>query len=208
MRKALPTVLVVDDHPFVSEGFARSWRGSARIIGTAETAPSGAAMAMSHHPDVVTMDINLPGSPWDAVRQIIGHTDSKVLFLTGGRTEKLIDAALDSGAHGIVEKGLSGPEIMAAVMIVAKGGEYWGAPWERRLKKIQDGDQVTPGMTEEDLELVKLLANTTRLSEMANLMGVSSRTARERLAATRARYGVETNIQLVALAAVDQYAVL
>lgn len=204
----IPTVVVVDDHPSVADGFRRAWRGFAQVVGTALTAPSGLAMAMDLKPDVVTMDINLPGSPWDAIRTITATTDSRVLVVTGGRTEKIVDAAMDSGASGVAEKGLTNGEILSALRIVANGKQFWGATWERRRKAIEQGEKITPGMTEVDLNLISDLANGKSIKQIADEYEESEAYTRDIYESLRKQYGVATNEQLVAMAAVEQFAQL
>lgn len=206
--KQTPTVVVVDDHPAIADGFRRAWRGFAQVVGTATTAPSGLAMAIDLNPDVVTMDINLPGSPWDAIRTITATTKSKVLVVTGGRTEKIVDAAMEAGASGVAEKGLTNGEILSALRIVAYGDQFWGATWESRRKEIQQGGKITPGMTEVDLNLISDLANGKSIAQIAEEYEESEAFTLDIYQSLRQKYGVATNEQLVAMAAVEQFAQL
>ena len=204
----LPRVVVVDDHALLAEGFRRSWQGKAEILGVAQTAPSGVAMAIEHEPDVVTMDVNLPGSPWDAIEAIRGRTKAKVLVITGGTSAKIVDAAKASGASGIVEKGLMADEILSAVYEVAKGGTVWGATWEARKKALDHGAPAQSAIGDDDLYLVQELAIGKTVQDLALEWDWDECEVYELYDRLREKYDAATDAQLVAIAMHDQYAQL
>ena len=205
MPDSLPTAVIVDDHPSIAEGFRRFWRGSVNIVGTAVTAPSGVAVARRLKPDVVVMDLRLPGNPWTAIEKIVESTSSKVIVVTGGDSPKILDAAMLAGASGVVEKGISSDEILAAVIDVAKGEQHWGATWEDRLREIKAGHEPIPGVSDKDLEIINYLMIGTSFTDIALMLGIGPRQIQRRLDNMRERYQCENDFALAAFISQEQY---
>ena len=126
-------VLVVDDHPLFRDGLAgllahgRRRRGASTRSATARR-PYAAAAELA--PDVVLMDLNLPGLPGlEAIRRIVAAADPApaVLVLTMVDDDDSVTAALQVGARGYLLKGAVQEEVLAAIRTVAGGGAVFGA---------------------------------------------------------------------------------
>jgi DNA-binding NarL/FixJ family response regulator len=130
-------VLIVDDHPIFRDGLAGllATVPEVEVVGTAGTAEEALAALAATQPDVVLMDINLPGaSGVEATRQASHVAPSTaVLMVTMVDDDDSVYAALAAGARGYVLKGASGEEITAALRTVAAGGAVFGAGVASRL---------------------------------------------------------------------------
>jgi DNA-binding NarL/FixJ family response regulator len=182
----MTTVLIVDDHPIFRDGLAGllATLPEIEVTGTAGTA-SEAVTAIRHSPpDVVLMDINLPGaSGVEATRQATQIAPGiAVLVITMVDDDDTVFAALAAGARGYVLKGASGEEIAAALRTVAAGGAVFGAGIATRLLAATPARR--PGTTlaaPEDLtarerEVLQLLANGASNRHIARTLGISLKT--------------------------------
>jgi DNA-binding NarL/FixJ family response regulator len=130
-------VLIVDDHPIFRDGLAGllATVPEVEVVGTAGTAEEALAALQATQPDVVLMDINLPGASGveatGRASQVAPST--AVLMVTMVDDDDSVVAALAAGARGYVLKGASGKEITAALRTVAAGGAVFGAGVASRL---------------------------------------------------------------------------
>jgi DNA-binding NarL/FixJ family response regulator len=124
-------VLIVDDHPVFRDGLAGllATLPEVQVAGTAGTAEQALAAIRDTAPDVVLMDINLPGtSGVEATRRAVQIApDTVVLIVTMVDDDDTVFAALAAGARGYVLKGASADQIAAALRTVAAGGAVIGA---------------------------------------------------------------------------------
>ena len=121
-------VLIVEDHKATrAEMRALIEREpDMRVVAEAETGEESVSLARTEHPDVVVMDILLPGmNGVDATRKIRAeHPDAKVLALSNHFGESLVQAILDAGGLGYVRKGRAFEELIPALRSVASGQQY------------------------------------------------------------------------------------
>ncbi|MCW8277194.1 response regulator transcription factor [Pseudomonas sp. PCH199] len=118
---------IVDDHPMLREGVANTLRRRAdlQVVEQGANAEDARDIAQRMCPDVMLMDVNMPGDVFAAVRFISTQlSDVKVLMLTVSESEDDAFSALEAGARGYVLKGVSGPELVQAIRSVSKGETY------------------------------------------------------------------------------------
>jgi DNA-binding NarL/FixJ family response regulator len=178
-------VLIVDDHPVFRDGLAGllATLPGVEIAGTVGTAEEALAAIRQTAPDVVLMDINLPGaSGVEATRraaQIAPGT--AVLVVTMVDDDDTVFAALAAGARGYVLKGASADEIAAALRTVAAGGATFGAGVAARLLARTparlSGPATRPGdLTAREREVLDLLAEGASNQQIARSLGISLKT--------------------------------
>lgn len=187
----MPTAVIVDDHPAIADGFRRMLRTHIRVVGTAEDAPSGVAVAAQHRPDIVTMDVGMPGQCWIATERIVQEVGSKVLVVTGKRLESIADQAFGAGASGIVAKGARPEALRAAIFAVIHGETFVGAEWESR------GESECPVLDSTELHLLELLSELGSQQLVADHLGSSTSRVGQRVAELRERFGAKNDVQLV-----------
>lgn len=123
-------VLIVDDHPLFRRGLEslRSRIDGIEVAATAADATGAVALPLEHRPDVVLMDLNLPGtSGLEATRQIASAAPTVgVLMLTMVDDDGSVLAAVRVGARGYLLRGAPQEEVVAALQTVAAGGAVFG----------------------------------------------------------------------------------
>jgi two-component system, NarL family, nitrate/nitrite response regulator NarL len=141
MSGATISAAVIDDHPLVRRGIKEALvaTGLVNIVGEGASAADAVALAMSHHPEVLILDINMPGGGITAIPGILHNSpSSKILMLTVFENMSNVRAALQAGAHGYVLKGVDGDELAKVVLQVCEGKRYV-AP-ELAAKLLGDDD--------------------------------------------------------------------
>jgi len=184
------TVVVVDDHPLVRDGFrflAES-RPEIDLVGEASTVDNAVATVTRLRPDVVVMDVELDGgSGIDAAVQI-RHAcpESRVLFVTMHGDEATVLAALNSGGSGFVLKGAHQDDVVRAIVGVAAGDLVLG-PHARtiladRMRQIPTSRPSLPHLTAREHGILELLASGQSNGSMASELGVSRKTIANNIA--------------------------
>ncbi|MEA2704582.1 MAG: hypothetical protein QOD63_2527 [Actinomycetota bacterium] len=134
----MTTVVVADDHPLVRQGLRAvlSAAGDIQVVGEASDGREAVALAVEVGPDVVVMDLQMPGLHGiEATRQILAHRPSTaILVLTMFDDDDTVFAAVGAGAAGYLLKGADGADIVTAVRAVAGGQAVFGAALARRLQ--------------------------------------------------------------------------
>jgi two-component system nitrate/nitrite response regulator NarL len=121
-------ILLADDHPLFREGVAASLTASAAfdVIAQASSGEEAVEMARSLSPDLVLLDVSMPGMGGIAAAGAIAAAlpEARIMMLTMAETPESLMAALKAGAHGYVLKGVSASELRAIVARVAAGEAY------------------------------------------------------------------------------------
>lgn len=130
-------VLIVDDHPLFRDGLRSSLAAQSgyELVGEAADGRDAVAMAVERRPDVVLMDLHLPGLDGvTATRQILERLPSvRVLVVTMLEDDVSVAAALRAGARGYLVKGSTAETVLRAVSTVAEGGVLVGPLAAERL---------------------------------------------------------------------------
>jgi len=120
-------VAVVDDHPMFREGVVRTLQdeGDMEVVGEGGTADQAIEIAQKSLPDIMLLDMNMPGSGLAAIGQISECCPAvKVISLTVREDHDAVTTALKLGARGYVLKGASGSQLVEIVRAVHEGGSY------------------------------------------------------------------------------------
>ena len=156
-------VLVVDDHPVVRAGIAALLESAAdiEIVGTAASGAEALAQVASAAPDVVVMDLRMPGIDGvEATTRILAaHPAVRVLVLTTYESDDAILAAIAAGASGYLLKAAPEDELLAGVRAVA-AGEVALAPSVSRIlvARTRASEPSGPQLTARELEVLRLVA--------------------------------------------------
>jgi len=120
-------VAVVDDHPMMRRGVREtlSEEPDLELVGTGASAEDALRLARQGRPDLMLLDIALPGGGIEAAREIVkACPDVKVVFLTVREDRATVNAALRAGARGYIVKGVEGPELVSTLRRVNSGQSY------------------------------------------------------------------------------------
>jgi DNA-binding NarL/FixJ family response regulator len=143
-------VAVVDDHPLYRDGvvFALESEPDIEVVGQGETAPEALQIAHEHTPDVILLDMNMPGGGINAVAKIAqSYPSTKALMLTVVDDEDEVRSALRKGARGYLLKGTGSSELVNAIRLVAKGQNYVSPGFAAQLIMSRGSEESTPSET-------------------------------------------------------------
>ena len=175
-------VLVVDDHPLFRGG-VQSLLDSVpdmEVVAVAADGEAAVREATLGHPDVVLMDLTMPGmGGLEATRRIVrACPGTAVLTLSMLDDDESVLAAMRAGARGYVPKGSGQEELLAAIRSVAAGGAVFGAGVAGRMLASLDRSPAPafPGLTERESEVLTLMAEGMDNREIAARLQVSAKT--------------------------------
>jgi DNA-binding NarL/FixJ family response regulator len=205
------SILIVDDHPVVRDGLGTliDTVDGMTVVATADTGRAAVQEALNHQPDVVLMDLNMPGgSGIDATREICERCGaSKVLVLTMSEDGESIADAVDAGARGYLLKGASQEEIVRAITTVASGGALFSAAIaDQVLGRLHEASsrrtptRTLPDLTNRERDILNLLADGARNGAIASALGISTKTVANHLSLIFTKLSVEDRSQAIILA--------
>lgn len=198
-------VLIVDDHEMAREFLLRSISKSKKmkIVGEATTGEKAINFASKFRPDVILMDIKLPGiSGIEATRRIIGSTKNKekpkIIILSMFDDESHIAESLRAGATGYITKDTSSEEILEAIQRVIKGEIFIQRKVTPKfLKSFSDAGNKENALTLREVELIKYVAKGLANKEIARAVSSSEKTVKNQLNIIFSKLGVVNRAQLV-----------
>jgi len=197
-------VLVVDDHPLFRDGVCGLLASvpETDVVGTATTAEEAVREATLTRPDIVLMDLNLPGgSGLTAIPRIAAACpDAAILVLTMVEDDAVLVAALRAGARGYLLKGISQEELLAALRTVRDGGAvFTGAVADRVRAGLAGTDRAPTSepLTEREGQVLRLLAEGTDPAGIARELGLSTKTVQNHVSRVLAKFQARDRVDLV-----------
>ena len=197
-------VLLVDDHAVVRSGL-RTLLTSVSQAEISEAATGRDALSRLRHdrPDLVLLDLNLPGIGGLELlrRMLIEDPSARILVLSMHAEPLYASRSMELGACGYLSKNASADELLTAVRLVADGGRYI----ENDIAQALALQRSSPGhglqdLTERDIEIMRLLAEGLSLAEIADALGIGYKTVANACSLIKAKLGVTRTNDLVRLA--------
>jgi DNA-binding NarL/FixJ family response regulator len=181
-------VLITDDHPRFREGmqFMLRREPDLELVGEASTGEEAIDKAAALQPDVILMDLRMPGvNGVEATRRIMETSPHiRVLVITMYEDDDTVFAALRAGARGYLLKGADKAEVLRAIRAVASGEAIFGPVVAQRLiqyfatQRPDPTPKVFPELTEREREILALIAQGWSNAEIATRLVVSLKTVR------------------------------
>lgn len=181
-------VAVVDDHPLFREGvssiFSRSERHS--IVALGGNADDAVNIAREYMPDVMLIDIKMPGGGLEAVRQISEICPAvKVVMLTSSEQEDDVSRGLSLGARGYVLKGIGARELIDTVSQIVNGGTYVSPQLAAQIlinakqpKAASKSDSAVSTLTRREEQILEQVADGLTNKEIARDLEISEKTVK------------------------------
>jgi two-component system, NarL family, invasion response regulator UvrY len=195
------TVLLVDDHAVVREGYRRLLERGGDIAVTGEAADAATAHSLfcSLDPQIVVMDITLPGtSGIEALRRMLAHNpEARVLIFSMHEDAIFARRALQAGAFGYVTKASAPHVLVEAVRSVAAGKKYLSAEVAQKLALHEFSGEQVDALSAREFEVLRLLAQGHSVKEIADSMGLNPKTVSNHQTAIKQKLGADTAIQLL-----------
>jgi DNA-binding NarL/FixJ family response regulator len=211
------SVLLADDQHLVRAGFRSLLKRDRDIavVGEASTGDEAVRTAREVRPDVILMDIRMPGLDGiAATRKILAEPglDPRVIILTTFETDEYVFAALAAGASGFLTKEIDPDGLRQAVRVVAAGDALLSPSVTRRVvgrfahrpvAAAEPGGDRTAVLTEREREVVGLVAAGLSNDEIARELVISPLTAKTHITRAITKLGVRDRVQLVIIAFED-----
>lgn len=178
-------VVIVDDHVMFRTGVRAEISGTVDVVAEAEDVETAVVAIAEHKPDVVLLDVHMPGGGGlEVIRRLhVRHPDTKFLALSVSDAAEDVIGIIRAGARGYVTKNISGPELLAAIARVAVGD----AVFSPRLAgfvldafagtiEIAQVDEDLDRLTEREREVMRLIARGYAYKEVAKELFISVKT--------------------------------
>ncbi|MEV6342441.1 response regulator transcription factor [Actinoplanes sp. NPDC051851] len=210
------TVLLADDQHLVRAGFRSLLRRGRdiEVVGEASTGDEAVRTARALNPDVILMDIRMPGLDGiEATRRILrADARPRIIMLTTFETDEYVFAALAAGASGFLTKEIDPEGLRSAVRVVAGGDALLSPSVTRRVVgrfahrpvvAAEPGGDRLAVLTEREREVVTLVATGLSNEEIAVRLVISPLTAKTHITRAISKLGVRDRVQLVIVAYED-----
>lgn len=211
-------VLLVDDHDLVRTGFRTILESEPgiEVVGEARDGGEAIAQVAALNPDVVCMDVQMPGMDGlEATRRIVAARGARpenplgVLVLTTFDRDDYLFAALDAGASGFLLKNASPEKLVEAVLVVAQGEALLAPDVTRRVIARATESTVTPAaapdarledLTDREREVLQLLARGLSNAEIASALWLGEATVKTHVSKVLLKLGLRDRVHAVVFA--------
>ena len=196
--------LIVDDHPVVRDGFRRLLEstGEISVVAEADTGEDGYEAFKEYLPDVVIMDLTMPGAGGlEAIRRISQwDSNARVLVFSVHENPIYPKKAAQAGAIGYVSKRCAPTEMIESVRRVAQGQPYFASNPQVPDDDLQDEQAAIESLTLREFEVFNLLALGHPVPEVARILNISQNTAGVHQTRIMHKLGLQNAAQLARLA--------
>lgn len=202
-------VVVADDHPLYREGVARTLAAAEglAVVAEAANAEEAEAAVMAHHPDVVILDISMPGDGLEAARRILAaRPQTRVAILTVSEDPANVRGALDAGVLAYVLKGIGGEELVRVVRALAAGSSHVAPELAARMLRSpgrvrrDDPSARLAALTKREEDILRLVARGLSNREVATELGLQEKTVKHYMTDILGKLGVRNRVEAALLA--------
>jgi DNA-binding NarL/FixJ family response regulator len=203
-------VVLADDQPLIRAGLRVLIADTSdiEVVGEAGTGTDAVRLVKETQPDVVVMDIRMPGMDGIAATSLVVAEDVRVLILTTFDEDDYVYAALRAGASGFLVKDMALEDLLAAIRVVAGGDALIAPGVTRRLiaqfatgrNGVPPARRGLPGITDREREVLTLVGRGLSNTEIAESLFISVATAKAHVARLFTKLDARDRVQLVIIA--------
>jgi DNA-binding NarL/FixJ family response regulator len=197
---------VADDHPLFLDGLVASLRaaGDFEVVGQATDAAGALRLAREHLPDLMLLDVSMPGGGLQAARDVATACPAtRIVMLTVSEDEDDLMAALKAGASGYVLKGVSARELAAVLRAVCNGEVYVAPPLaSRMLRELSRPRPSSPldELTQREREVLELVATGLSNYEIGMRLHLAEKTIKHYMTNVLTKLQVRSRVEAALLA--------
>ncbi|WP_187971374.1 response regulator [Aquibium microcysteis] len=202
-------IAVVDDHPLYREGVMRSLRevDGLDVVGEGASAEDAVRLAGETAPDVLLMDISMPGGGLEAIPAVLAiRPKQKIVLLTVSESGDDVTRAMRSGASGYVLKGIGAKELADVLAAVAAGERYVSPTLSARLLTRRDAEPARPtaadlmdALTPREREVARLVAAGLSNKRVAIRLDLHEKTVKHHMTRVLAKLNVTNRTEVAVL---------
>lgn len=198
-------IVVIDDHPVVREGLVATLEDDAefQVVGEAGSAEEAQRIVATARPDVVLLDLELPGmSGLEAIPVLQqAHPTARVLVLTAYDTDERVLGAVRAGARGYLLKGAPLEAIARAIRAVHAGESYLDPRIASKVLAELGPRRRPTALTEREQQVLRLVAEGMANKQIGAELGITERTVKYHVTSILNKLGAENRAHAVAMAA-------
>lgn len=196
----------VDDHPMLLMGMAALFAANPafEIVGTQTSAGGAIELADAQHPDVMTMDLSMPGDVIAAIPAVIEKSPAtRIIIFTAFGDVDLALRALDAGAHGFVLKGRPSDELFEAVATVQHGALYISPDFSPKLlagfrqRTLRERERSNTKLSPREQQLVECLFEAMSNKEIARALNLTEKTVKHYMTNLMNKLKVKSRLEVV-----------
>lgn len=198
------TLVVADDHSIFRAGVVQSLvlDSAIKVVGEASTGSEAVELAREHCPDLVLLDISMPGDGIERIGDILRlPRPPRVVMLTVSQQDDDIVRSLEAGAVGYIAKGITGSELIAAVRRIAAGESFVSPNLALRLVVGMNAKaQIERQLSDEEQQTLRLVAMGMSNREVADKLGVGEKAIKYRMTRIMKKLCVKNRVEAVLVA--------
>ena len=200
----LITVGIVDDHPLLREGVAHTLTQSGKfsVVGMGDKAGDALRIAHDLLPEIMLLDINMPGGGIDVARQLATqYPIMKLVMLTISENQEHVCEAMEAGARGYILKGVSAQDLVETLLSVEKG-QYYVTP-QLAARLLRQPTRNEPALTKLDelthreTEILGNVAKGLTNKEIARTLSLSEKTVKHYMTNVMQKLQVRNRVEAV-----------
>ncbi|RKZ83773.1 MAG: DNA-binding response regulator [Gammaproteobacteria bacterium] len=199
------TILVVDDHPIVRAGCRQLIQQvpSTKVI-EAETGEEGYRLFQENYPDMVLLDITLPGiGGLEVLRKMRANRENaKILMFSMHEDPVFASRAMQAGAKGYITKNNAADHLVEAIEKVLAGKTYLSPDTAQQLAMLNIGAETSAlsDLSRRELEILRLLGEGKSMTEISEVLGISYKTVANNLTQIKSKLDISKTAELMRFA--------
>ena len=210
MTPIAPTrVFLVDDHALIRSGIRAELADAVTIVGEADEVDAAIELIVERQPDVVLLDVHMPGGGGLAVLEAVGKRcpDTRFLALSVSDAAEDVIALIRAGARGYVTKNISGPDLIEAVRTVAEGDAVFSPrlagfvldAYTEGAARVAGGDELDQ-LTPRERQVLRMIARGYSYKEIARELVIATKTVESHVSAVLRKLQLSNRHQLTSWA--------